>query len=124
MDIELWSGNNKISWCFGILCYSCHMNMEQIKKGVAEAIQEDPNKDYIQSISLFGSFLHGDYTDESDIDLLFEMRKTMSLFTIGGMQHRLEDTLGRKVDFVEKDSVIPQLKDEILSEAVKIYERK
>ncbi len=100
------------------------MNTTQIQKSVAEAIQEDPNKDYIQSISLFGSFLHGDNEPESDIDLLFEMRKSMSLFQIVEIQERLQHKLGRKVDFVEKDSVIPQLKDEIIQKAKKIYERK
>jgi predicted nucleotidyltransferase len=99
------------------------MSIAQIQKGVAEAIREDPYGDHIRSISLFGSFLRGDNTPESDIDLLFEMRKPMSLFQIGGMQYRLEQSLGKKVDLVEKDSVIPQLRDEIIPSAKKIYER-
>ena len=60
----------------------------------------------------------------SDVDLLFEMKKTMSLFQIGGMQYNLEQILGKKVDFVDKDSVIPQLRDKIIPGAKKIYERK
>ena len=99
------------------------MSIAQIQKGVAEAIREDPYGDHIRSVSLFGSFLRGDNTPESDIDLLFEMRKPMSLFQIGGMQYRLEQSLGKKVDLVEKDSVIPQLRDEIIPGAKKIYER-
>jgi len=99
------------------------MGQEEIITKVREVVESDPNKDYIQSISLFGSYLHGKNRPDSDIDLLFEMRKTMSLFQIGGMQYRLEQTLGRKVDFVEKDSVIPQLRDKIIPGAKKIYER-
>lgn len=100
------------------------MSQEEIISKVKETIESDPSKDYIQSVSLFGSYLYGKNRPDSDIDLLFEMRKTMSLFRIGGMQYRLEQKLGKKVDFVEKDSVIPQLKDKIIPGAKKIYERR
>ena len=100
------------------------MSQKEIITKIKEAINSDPNKDYIKSISLFGSFLHGDANPNSDIDLLFEMRKTMSLFQIGGVQYNLEKALDRKVDLVEKNSVIPQLKDKIILGAKKIYERK
>lgn len=100
------------------------MTRDQIQKGVAEAMQEDPNKDYIQSISLFGSFLHGDYTEDSDIDLLFEMRKTMSLFRIFETQERLQKKLGRIVDFIEKESLDKYIKDNVLAEAKVIYENR
>lgn len=99
------------------------MSQEEIISKVRETIESDPNKDYIKSVSLFGSYLNGNVKKDSDVDLLFEMRKTMSLFQIGGIQYRLEQKLGRKVDFVEKNSVILQLKDIIIPGAKKIYER-
>ena len=100
------------------------MSQEEIIAKVREAIEEDPNKDYIKSISLFGSFLHGDARPDSDVDLMYEMRGVMGLFQIAAMRHQLEQKLGRKVDFVDKDSVIPQLKAEIIPTARKIYENK
>ena len=100
------------------------MSQEEIITKVKEAVESDPNKDYIQSISLFGSFLHGDEGKDSDIDLLFEMRKTMSLFRIFAVQHRLEQKLGHKVDLIEKESLDKYIKDEVLADAKKIYERK
>lgn len=99
------------------------MSQEEIISKIREVVEEDPNKDYIKAIYLFGSFSRGDETNNSDVDLLFETHKTMSLFKMGGMQYRLEEKLGRKVDFVPKNSVIPQLKEEIISGAKKIYER-
>lgn len=99
------------------------MNREELVSKVKETVENDPNKDYIQSISLFGSFLRGDNKPGSDVDLLYEMRKTMSLFKIASFHHHLEQNLGRKVDFVDRDSVIPQLRDEIILSADKIYER-
>lgn len=100
------------------------MSQQDIIKKVNEAIEEDPNKDFIQSISLFGSFLHEENRSDSDVDLLFEMKRTMSLFQICTTRHHLERKLGRKVDFVEINSLIPQLKNTIISAALKIYERK
>lgn len=100
------------------------MNKLQIQKIVRDVMKEEPDAQNVERVSLFGSFLHGDQNDDSDIDLLFEMRKTMSLFQIGGLQYRLEQRLGRKVDFVPKNSVIRQLRDKINSEAEAIYERK
>lgn len=100
------------------------MNKEQIQKAVIEVIQNDPSQEYIQSISLFGSFLHGNESPESDVDLLFDMRKTMTLFQIGGIQYRLQEKLGREVDFIERNSLDKYIKDEVLAEAEKIYEKR
>lgn len=100
------------------------MNQKEIAIKVKEAIESDPNKKYIKNISLFGSFLYGDHKPDSDIDLLYETRGIMSLFEIAAMHYQLEQKLGKKVDFVDKDSVIPQLKKEIIPKAKKIYERK
>lgn len=97
---------------------------ETIAKKVKETIEIDANKDYIQSVSLFGSVLHGKENENSDIDLLFEMRKTMSLFRISEVQNRLEKSLGHKVDFIEKDSLDKYIRDKVLTEAKKIYENK
>jgi len=83
-----------------------------------------PNKEYIQSIYLFGSFLRGDAKEDSDVDLLFEMNKTMSLFKIFDTQFHLEEKLKRKVDFIEKNSIDKYIKDEVLAEAKKIYGKK
>lgn len=99
------------------------MNQKEIATKVKETIERNPNRDYIQSISLFGSFLHGVSRSHSDIDLLLEMRKTMSLFRILAVQEQLEKSLGRKVDLVEKNSLIKQLKAKIIAESKKIYER-
>lgn len=100
------------------------MSQQEIITKVRNTIKSDPNAEYIKSIYLFGSFLHGNAGKKSDVDLLFEMRKTMSLFQIGAVHYRLEQALKRKVDFVSKKSVIHELKDKIIPEAKKIYERK
>lgn len=99
------------------------MSQKEIAKKVKEVIDSDPNKDHIKSIYLFGSYLHGNAENNSDVDLLYETKKTLTLFQIGGMKYRLEQKLGRNVDFVPKNFIIAQLKDKIIPKAKKIYER-
>lgn len=100
------------------------MNRTRIQQIITKVMNEEPDAAKVKNVSIFGSFLHGDNHLDSDIDLLFEMEQPMSLFEIGGVQYRLEQELGTKVDFVEKGSVIPQLKDKIIPVAKKIYVRK
>lgn len=100
------------------------MNKNQIQRVVTEVMQENPDGGNIQSISLFGSYLYGKNTPKSDVDLLFETKNTMSLFQIGGIQYRLQERLGLKVDFVPKNSLVPQLEKSVLPVAEVIYERR
>lgn len=100
------------------------MKLAQIQKRVASAINQDPYKDYIKSVALFGSFLHGTDKPDSDIDLLFEMGKSLSLFQIIEIEDRLSKKLGRDVDLIEKNSLNKYIKDNVLAEAETIYENR
>ena len=98
------------------------MSQEEIITKVREAIQSDPDKDYIQNISLFGSFLHGDAKPDSDVDLFFEQRKSMGYFKLFDIRRRLEEKLWREVDLIPKDSLDKYIRNEIIAEGKKIYE--
>ena len=84
----------------------------------------------IIEISLFGSVLRDDFNCDSDIDVLvvFEprFRELMSLMDLVKIEYELEDRLGRKVDLIEKCSVIEShnwiRRQNILSTARTIYE--
>lgn len=100
------------------------MNLAQIQRCIASAIKQDPYKDHIKSVSLFGSFLHGNTDPDSDVDLLFELDQTkpFGLFELIELQDRLSEKLGREVDLVEKDSLDKYIKNHVLAEAKLIYE--
>lgn len=70
--------------------------------------------------SIFGSFVHGDEKENSDIDLLVELPRGMSLFDFVGLQQSLEEVLKRPVDLGEYKAIKPQLKEYILNDAVQI----
>lgn len=97
------------------------MNKQQIQKVVTQTIQKDPDRDYIQSISLFGSFLHGDATKKSDIDLLIDLKKSTGFFTLIAIQNRLEDNLGRPVQLMTEKSISRYFRPLVIKEAERIY---
>jgi len=57
---------------------------------------------------LFGSFARNENHENSDVDVMIEMKadKPYTLFDLFEIQHRLEKILNRKVDVVEKDYMI------------------
>jgi len=103
------------------ICYYRHMDKHQIKTRVSEVINHDPNKQNIRSISLFGSFLHGDFTAASNVDLLVELNEAIGVFPLMTMQNNLEDRIGRPVQLLTKNSISRYFSDDVVREAERIY---
>lgn len=70
----------------------------------------------VKYIGLFGSYVRGEQTAESDLDILVEFSKTPTLFQFINLENYLSDTLGIKVDLVMKDSLKPNIGKHILNE--------
>lgn len=66
---------------------------------------------------VFGSVLHGDDTDESDLDILIDPTGETSLFDLGAIQHELKVLLGVPVDIVTPNALPRRSRDQVLSEA-------
>ena len=52
---------------------------QDLKQKIIEAVESSPYRDYIQSISLFGSYLRGDQKPDSDLDLLIQLKKMSAI---------------------------------------------
>ena len=92
------------------------MNVEKIKKKILPILK----KYGVIRAGIFGSVVRGEETDESDIDILVEIERRMSLLDFAGLKLELEETLGKKVDLGEYSVIKPIVKEEILSEEVAI----
>jgi predicted nucleotidyltransferase len=77
----------------------------------------------VRVLKLFGSTARGEDRPDSDIDLIVEFDGRKSLFDLIGLEHDLEDLLGREVDLVTEPGLSPYLRDRILESAVVIYDR-
>ena len=77
----------------------------------------------IRELSLFGSRVRGDFTDESDFDFLVEFSPdaNIDLFEFSRIQIDHEEMVGKKVDLVPKKGLKWVIRDTVLSEAEIIY---
>ena len=71
-----------------------------------------------RNVRVFGSFVRGEATEQSDLDLLVHMEQDRSLLDRIGMINDMEDLLGRKVDVVNDQALHHTLRDRILREVV------
>lgn len=71
----------------------------------------------VKTLAIFGSYLHQNENEESDLDLLVEFRQTPTLFQFIRLENYLTDLLGVEVDLVMKDSLKPSIGKRVLKEA-------
>ncbi len=77
-------------------------------------------KNHVVRAGIFGSYATGEAKKKSDIDILVEIKKNISLLDLIGIELALKKRLNKKVDLVEYNSIHILLKDRILKEEVRI----
>jgi|TARA_Y100000310_G_scaffold70980_1_gene66791 hypothetical protein len=77
-------------------------------------------KNNVVRAGIFGSYARGEQKKNSDIDILVEIKKKISLFDFAGIKIELEEKLRRKVDLVEYKVIKPRIKKNILDSEVRI----
>lgn len=74
----------------------------------------------VRVVGLFGSYVRKEQRRRSDIDLLAEILRPISLLELVGAEIYLSEVLGTSVDLVPKRNVREELREAILSEAIAI----
>jgi hypothetical protein len=74
----------------------------------------------VMEIGVFGSFIRGEQTTESDIDLLVEFTEDADLFDLVGLSLFLEEALHHKVDIVPRRALRAELREAVLQEVVSL----
>lgn len=67
---------------------------------------------------VFGSVLHGDDEDGSDLDLLVDPAPRASLLTMERLQAQLEQATGIKIDLRTPAELHPRIRSKVLAEAI------
>jgi uncharacterized protein len=73
----------------------------------------------VRELWLFGSAAREEMQPASDVDILVDFSRPVSLFEFVRLRWKLESLLERPVDLVTRDALKPQLRDQILREAVR-----
>ena len=89
-----------------------------------EKVAKFCKRNRIRKLSIFGSALRGDFSPDSDIDVLveFEPDACVGLVRLAGMEIELSEILGRKVDLNTPGFLSKYFRDKVLSEAVVHYD--
>ena len=81
------------------------------------AMREAVSRFHTVNPRVFGSVLHGDDREGSDLDLLVDALPGATLFDLGGLQAELEDLLGVRVDVLTPGDLPPKFRQQVLAEA-------
>lgn len=69
---------------------------------------------------VFGSAIHGDDTEGSDLDILVDPTPETTLFDIGAIRHELLQLLGVSVDVLTPKALPEKLRAAVIAEAVPV----
>lgn len=72
----------------------------------------------ILELGLFGSYVRGEQTKDSDVDILLEFSQVPTLFDLVEIEYLISDKLGLPVDLIDKKSLKAALRQQILNETV------
>lgn len=93
---------------------------EAVIKHILEAQQQLASLG-VQSIGLFGSFVRGEQTASSDVDILVEFTPEKHTFdNFMEVAFLLEDLLGRKVELITPEALSPHIAPHILREVERV----
>jgi len=82
-------------------------------------LKDSLERDYgVREIGLFGSYVRGDQSSGSDVDILVEFERPVGLLEFVGLKYYLSDMLEMPVDLVMKNSLRPAIGQRILREVI------
>ena len=76
----------------------------------------------VKRLYLFGSYAKGTANEESDIDLLIEKGKPMSLLKLSGMRQMVQEALNLSVDLITTTGIGDDFRKEIAGTEILLYE--
>ena len=91
-------------------------NFDEIMKQL-QTHKQNLKDDYgVISVGIFGSYVRGEQTEKSDIDMLVELEKPVGLVKFIQLENHISNLLGIKVDLATKKALKPYIGQRILRE--------
>lgn len=72
------------------------------------------------NVRVFGSVVHGDDTETSDLDLLIDPTQDTTLMDIGAIRYELRKLLGVQVDVLTPKALPDSFRNNVLAEAIPV----
>ena len=85
-----------------------------------EAIRTIALSHRVTNVRVFGSVVHGDDTEDSDLDLLVDPTSETTMMDIGAIRYELKQLLGIPVDVLTPRALPDHFKSVVLQEATPV----
>jgi len=95
-------------------------SVTEIKRLLQKEIPSLKEKYHVKEIGIFGSFVRGEQTRNSDLDIIVEFASPIGLLKFVNLENYLHDLLGVKIDLVTKTALKPYIGQHILKEVIYI----
>ena len=92
------------------------LDIDLIKRKIVPILK----KYNIKRAGIFGSYVRGKQSGDSDIDIVVQIQDELSLIDFIKIKLELQEKLGKKIDLVEYNTIKPLLREEILNSEVVI----
>ena len=96
------------------------MTIDEIKRILVSSKGDLAVKYNVKSIGVFGSYVHGEQSKRSDLDILVDFLKPVGLFDLVRLEDHLSNMVGIKVDLVMKKALKPRIGKNILQDVIYI----
>lgn len=85
-----------------------------------EKIRSIVENNRARNARVFGSVIHGEDNESSDLDILVDPTAETTLFDIGAIQHELNELLGVRVDVLTPMALPKKFRDSVIAQAVRV----
>jgi predicted nucleotidyltransferase len=83
-------------------------------------IREIAMRHRVASVSVFGSAIHGEDVEGSDLDVLVDPTPATTLLDIGAIRYELKALLGMEVDVLTPNGLPDSFREQVLREAARL----
>lgn len=95
------------------------LNREKTLKLIVQRLKKHGAK----KVLLFGSYARGEEKKTSDIDLIVDLPKKLSLLDIVHIERELSEGCKKKIDLLTPKAIHPLLKSRIKKESIILYRK-
>lgn len=101
------------------------MTKQEVKERLLDALGRLPHFADIKLVAVFGSYVTGSPTEQSDVEVLidFEPTATIGFFAMSDIKEGLEASIGKPVDLLTPQAISKYFRDQVLARAEYVYTR-
>jgi len=96
------------------------LNIDDVRQKIGNLKPIIRERYKVRTIGVFGSYVRGEAKEKSDLDVLVDFSKPISLLKFVELENFLSDSIGVRVDLVMKNALKPRIGKHILEEVVAV----